>query len=118
MEEWAAFDSGVGFGSITLEEPFDSNQISGHFSVKGDAFRPRKTTDESEELQDDLRSFFSGYLQGVLEYVLPKEQFDSSKESFAVECLISRKDWPNELVHKYPETEIDVSVYFFKRMTK
>jgi len=113
LEEWAAFDTGVGFGSITLEDPFDAEHIIGYFSIKGDAFRPRKTADGTNDWQDDLRSFFSGYLQGVLEYVIPEDQFDSSKGTFKVDCLPSQS-WPTGLSQKYLETKTDVSVYSFQ----
>lgn len=116
LEEWAAFDSGVGFGSIELEDStFNADLLVGHFSVKGDAFRPRPTIGDNEELQDDLRSFFSGYLKGVLQYVFAEDQFDLNKETFEV-CCLSRDCWPDELTLKYSKTETDVSVYCFKRI--
>lgn len=118
LEEWAGFDSGVGFGTIALEDlSFNSTEFSGYFSVKGDAFRPRSK--EAADFSDDLRSFFVGYLRGVLQHMFvefAEDQSGRSRDAFEVEvdCL-ARANWPEAIRQKYPglETESDVSLYSF-----
>lgn len=80
LEQWAQFDSDVGFGKISVSL-LDASSMKGSVTVAGNFLTQGRSEDEP-----DINQFLRGYLQGVLRRLLENDGIEVAiidKENFS-----------------------------------